>query len=149
MKLVVSACLTGRRCRYDAKTKSNARVNDAVTAWRAEGGTVVSVCPEELGGLSTPRPPCDLHKGDGAAVWEGQAEVRGRIDKLNRTEAYLTGARRALLQAEGSSRAILKAKSPSCGCGSTWVDGELQNGDGVFAAALRKRGVELLTEENL
>ena len=149
MKLVVSACLTGRRCRYDGNAKSTPRVLDAIAAWEADGGIVVSVCPEELGGLPTPRPPCDLHKGAGAEVWAGRAEVLGRHDKSNRTAAYLSGARHALLQSEGSTRAILKARSPSCGCGRTWVDGQLREGDGVFAAALRQQGIELFTEENL
>jgi len=149
MKLVVSACLTGRRCRYDGDSKLNPQVIDAIAAWEKDGGTVVSLCPEELGGLPTPRPPCDLYKGTGKAVWAGHAEVRQRSDQTNHTQAFLHGARRALLQAEGSHRAILKARSPSCGCGETWVDGQLREGDGVFAAALREKGTELFTEENL
>ncbi len=149
MKRVVSACLLGRSCRYDGASKNNAKAKALVRAWEAEGYDVIPLCPEELGDLGTPRPPCELSGGGGADFWSGSADVIGREDGLNRSTGFRLGAERALAMAEGCDRALLKARSPSCGCGQTWIDGELQEGDGVFAARLRALGVPLSTEEDL
>ena len=145
--LLVSACLTGGRCRFDGAGKLHAGVARAVAAHQAAGGDVVEVCPEELGELGTPRSPADLRGGDGADVLAGRATVRRVHDDRDVTVAFVTGARRAAELAEGAGRAILKARSPSCGCGRTAIEGEIRPGDGVFAALLRARGVELRTEE--
>jgi len=149
MKLVVSACLSGRACRYDGQAKPSSAVDEAIKAWEADGGEVLPVCPEELGDLGTPRPPCELRGGDGAAFWKAKARVQGRDDNEDRSAKFAAGAERALEMAAGCSQAILKARSPSCGCGETWIDGALQSGDGVFAARLRALGVSLCTEEEL
>jgi uncharacterized protein YbbK (DUF523 family) len=149
MKLVVSACLTGRACRYDGEAKPSAKVDAALAQWKADGGEVVPVCPEELGDLGTPRPPCELRGGDGADFWNGQARICGSEDQVDRSAAFAEGAEKALKLAEGCKRAILKARSPSCGCARTWIDGEVRCGDGVFAARLRAQGVHLDTEESL
>ncbi|MEC7240178.1 MAG: DUF523 domain-containing protein [Myxococcota bacterium] len=149
MKLVCSACLLGEACRYDGASKAHARVLEHVQSWLAKGGEVVSLCPEELGELGTPRPACELSGGDGAAFWNGSAHIRQRDTRENRSHPYARGAEEALKLAEGATRAVLKARSPSCGCGETWIDGTLQKGDGVFAARMRALGVPLSTEEDL
>ena len=149
MTLVVSACLLGKACRYDGQSKTHLKVQERVSKWRAEGGAVVSVCPEELGDLGTPRPPCDLSGGDGADFWAGQSKVLSRSDRQDHSSGFRRGAERALRLAEGCDRAILKARSPSCGCGETWIEGLVQRGDGVFAAGLRAQGIPLETEEDL
>ena len=143
---IVSACLIGRACRYDGGSKPS----DAVAAWlRARGGVVVAVCPEELGGLGTPRPAAWLVGGDGAAVLDGRARVLRQVDGGDVTDAFRVGARQALALGEGADMAVLKARSPSCGCGQAWIDGQVRSGDGVFAALLRRRGISLCTDEEL
>jgi uncharacterized protein YbbK (DUF523 family) len=147
---VVSACLLGRACRYDGAAKPAAAVRAAVARWEAAGGRVVAVCPEELGALGTPRPAADLRGGDGHAVLAGRAQVRRVDDDHDVTAAFVTGARRALAAAAVTpARAILKARSPSCGVGATSIDGAVFPGDGVFAALLRTCGVPLATDEDL
>ena len=133
--LAVSACLIGRSCRYDGAAKPSAPVIDAVRRWR-EQGEVALVCPEELGGLGTPRPARD-----------GAARVRRNHDGGDVTAQFLAGAAEAGRLVKGAEAAILKARSPSCGCGQTSIDGRPQVGDGVFAALLRRRGVALITDE--
>ena len=113
-KVLVSACLLGRACRYhggDAK-------EEALESTLDEGGAeIVPFCPEEAGGLGTPRPPAQIHGGDGEAVLDGKARVVTE-DGRDVTEAFLAGARAALEAArgEGCSTAYLKERSPSCGC---------------------------------
>lgn len=145
-RTLVSACLLGRACRYDGASKPS----PAVARWlQARGGEVVAVCPEELGGLPTPRPAAWLSGGDGAAVLAGAARVVRGQDGADLTEAFRSGARRALAAAPDASAAVLKARSPSCGGGQTWIDGRVCEGDGVFAALLRGRGVDVRTDEDL
>lgn len=135
-RYVVSACLAGLPCRYDGG--SNLR---PAVARLVEAGEAVPVCPEVLGGLPTPRTPCE-RKDDRV------------IDKLgnDRTAEFASGAEAALYIAEeyGCCAAILKARSPSCGCGHIY-DGTfsrtLIEGDGLFAALLREKNFEIFTEE--
>jgi uncharacterized protein YbbK (DUF523 family) len=112
----------------------------------------VLVCPEEDGGLGTPRPAAEIVGGDGADVLKGTARVltKGGVDV---TEEYLAGARYAVeaARAAGAESAILKARSPSCGSGCIY-DGSfsrtLKGGDGVTAALLRAEGVEVFSEQD-
>lgn len=137
-RYVVSACLAGIECRYTGGGTPHARVLDLVRA-----GEALPVCPEVLGGLGVPRPPCELVDG------------RARTpDGRDCHDAYLAGAAEALRQAReaGCTTAVLKARSPSCGVGCVY-DGTFTHTriprDGVFAALLRKAGFVLLTEEEL
>ena len=145
--VLVSACLAGRACRYDGR----ANPDDAVARLVGEGRAVL-VCPEEDGGLGTPRPAAEIVGGDGDDVLEGRARVMTR-DGADVTQAYLDGARIALeaARARGATTAILKARSPSCGKGCIY-DGShsrtLKAGDGVTAALLRRAGVRVVTEED-
>ena len=109
--ILVSACLCGRRCRYDGEAKENR----ALMA-RLEGQKILPVCPEQLGGLPTPRPACRLVGGDGADVLAGRARL---VDAAgaDRTESFVKGARLTVEAARRHrvQRCFLKAKSPSCG----------------------------------
>ncbi len=111
------------------------------------------VCPEEEGGLPTPRPAAEIEGGRGQSVLEGTARVVTKTG-TDVTDIYVEGARVAVERAEsqGCVAAILKARSPACGCGAVY-DGTfsrtLTEGDGVTAAALRGAGIELMTEEEL
>ncbi len=148
-RVAVSACLLGRPCRYDGGSKPHAGVVALVAAVRAEGGEAVAVCPEELGGLGTPRPAAELRGGDGHAVLHRVARVRRVEDDADVTGAFVAGAAAAVERVGAVEEAILKARSPSCGCGATHIDGRVRPGDGVFAALLRARGVDLRTEADL
>lgn len=148
MSALVSACLLGRACRYDGGSRPSEAVAAAVAAWSAEGVRIVPVCPEELGGLGTPRPPAELSGGDGSRVLAGEARVLRR-DGTDVTAAFVAGAHAAAQAAPDADRALLKARSPSCGAGSCHQDGAVRPGDGVFAALLRARGIRVGTEEDL
>lgn len=146
--VLVSACLAGRACRYDG----GANPDDEVGRLVAEGRAVL-VCPEELGGLGTPRPAAEIQGGDGADVLDGRARVVTQAG-IDVTEEYLAGAHIALDRARsaGVTTAILKARSPSCGNGCIY-DGTFMRsavpGDGVTAALLRRQGIEVLSEEDI
>jgi uncharacterized protein YbbK (DUF523 family) len=146
--ILVSACLAGQACRHDG----SANKDDEVGRLAAEGRAVL-VCPEQDGGLPTPRPAAEIVGGDGADVLAGRARVLTR-NGTDVTEQYLTGARVALEAARraGATTAILKARSPSCGKGCIY-DGSFTRatriGDGVTAALLRAEGIEVLTEDRV
>lgn len=146
--VLVSACLAGRACRYDGSSNQDDQVGRLVAEGRA-----VLVCPEEDGGLGTPRPPAEIHGGDGHDVLAGRARVVTR-DGRDVTRAYVTGAERALEAARrsGAGVAVLKARSPSCGKGCIY-DGSFtrapRSGDGVTVALLEANGIEVVSEEDL
>ena len=137
-KVLVSACLLGKPCRYDGKSKADARVLAL-----AERYELIPVCPEQLGGLPTPRDPSERQ---GARV----VMASGR----DVTEAYRRGeeAALALCQQNGCEAAVLKEKSPSCGCGQIY-DGtfsrRLTAGDGVTAEALKAHGITIYGESDV
>jgi uncharacterized protein YbbK (DUF523 family) len=145
---LVSACLAGRACRYDGSSNEASEISRLVADGRA-----VLVCPEEDGGLGTPRPPAEIEGGDGNDVLEGRARVVTKAGQ-DVTDAYLAGARHALevAQKAGVTRAILKSRSPSCGRGAIY-DGSfsrtLQVGDGVTAALLASHGIAIVSEEDI
>lgn len=146
--ILVSACLAGRACRHDGA----ANPDDEVTRLVAEGRAVM-VCPEEDGGLGTPRPAAEIVGGDGHDVLEGRARVVTRSG-TDVTEAYVRGANVALqaAQSSGAQRAILKARSPSCGKGCIYGGSfgrALHDGDGVTAALLQREGIEVVTDEDV
>ncbi len=141
--IIVSKCFTGECCRYDGKSKPIPRICALVAAGRA-----VAVCPEQLGGLPTPRVPAEL-TADGGLCLDGLGRAVTR-DGRDVTREYVSGAYAALeaAAAAGATRAYLKAKSPSCGCGLIYdgsFTGTLVPGDGVFAALLRRSGVDVRT----
>lgn len=135
---MVSACLAGFACRYDGQTKEDERIVQLVNEGRA-----IAVCPEQLGGLTTPRPPAEIRQEDGAVLTAEGSDV---------TEAFARGARETLriCRLYGLERAILKARSPSCGRGVVYdgtFTGTLTHGDGVTGALLAANGILVETVE--
>jgi len=136
--ILVSACLLGTCCNHEGGHSRRAAVAALAATHR-----LVPVCPEVCGGLPTPRP---------AAERAGGRVVTAAGDDV--TAAYERGARAAveLARAVGARRAVLKARSPSCGTHEVY-DGSfsrtLRAGEGVTAAALRAAGVEVASEEDL
>jgi len=137
--LLVSACLLGVRCNH----RGQASPSDAVAAL---GGRyrLIPVCPETLGGLPTPRPAAEIQP-DGTVRTDDGRDV---------SEAYRLGAAAsvALAEAVGATGAVLKARSPSCGCHEVY-DGtfgrHLRDGAGVTAAALSAAGVAVRSEDDV
>lgn len=137
-RFVVSACLAGERCRYDSGDNTCALVVRLV-----QEGKAVPACPEILGGLATPRSPCE-RQGDRVMNRDGQ----------DVTDFFERGAALAMERAHtnGCTAAIVKSRSPSCGYGRIY-DGSFSrtfcSGDGVWAEKLRAEGFELFSEESL
>lgn len=143
---VISACLAGCRCRYDGDDNLVDRFKEMV-----EQGQAVFVCPEQLGGLSTPRPPAEIVGGTGEDVLNGTARVVTKQGE-DVTEQFVRGAEEALRMAQlvGAREAILKERSPSCG--STLIydgtySGAKRPGHGVTAALLERHGIHVYSEE--
>jgi uncharacterized protein YbbK (DUF523 family) len=138
-KVLVSACLLGRSCTYEGKHNGDGELARALE----DGGLeAVPFCPEEHGGLGTPRPPADL-TASAEDVLDGRgAVVTHRGEDV--TEGFRRGAEGALEACArlGIRRAFLKERSPSCGCAATHVAGEVVPGPGLTAALLRRNGIE-------
>lgn len=140
MNILVSHCLLGQPCRYDA----GARSHPDLLRLAQLGYRLIPVCPEVLGGLPTPRPPAEL-QADGRVLDREGRDV---------TLPYLEGARLALelARAHACTLAILKERSPSCGCGEIY-DGtfsrRLVPGLGVTARLLSQHGVRVLGESQV
>ncbi len=139
--ILVSTCLVGLRTRYDGDTRPDDQVVALMRTRR-----LIPACPEQLGGLPTPRVKSSLSGGDGKAVLEGWAKVANEAGR-NVTEQFLRGARETvnLARMTGARFAILKEKSPSCGVAITNIDFEPAPGCGVTTAALRMLGIEIFT----
>ena len=140
MKLLISACLLGLPCRYDGKSKP--LPEDALARLRAKFD-LVPVCPEQLGGLPTPRTPSERR---GARVVMRSGE--------DVTAQYRRGAESTLEIARltGADAALLKERSPSCGKGTICdgsFTGTLTSGDGVTAEILRKAGFAVYGESEI
>lgn len=138
MKLLVSACLLGSCCRYDGGAKAH-----GLAAELAKRHILVPVCPEQLGGLATPRPPAE-RQGDFVRTRDG-ADV---------TEPYRRGAQEALKLCRllGCEAAVLKERSPSCGYGKIYngtFSGVLRDGDGVTAELLSAHGIPVYGESRM
>ncbi len=138
MVILISECLLGVDCRYDGRTNA---CPDLWQKLREHGHTIVPVCPEQLGGLSTPRPPVE---------WQGGRAMN--IEGKDCTEAFLRGAEQALKVSElyGCELAILKAHSPSCGTyqiyDGTFSD-TLTEGNGATAELLLQKGIKVIDED--
>ncbi|PHR27106.1 MAG: hypothetical protein COA36_10075 [Desulfotalea sp.] len=128
---LISSCLLGLCTRYDAKIKNYpdipSKFHDAI---------LIPICPEQLGGLATPRVAADLTGGDGNDVLNSRASVVTKSG-IDVTTAFIQGAEQVLkiAQMQKISKAILKARSPSCG-----VTGNI----GVTAALLQKHNIEIV-----
>lgn len=143
---IVSACLAGIQCRYDQKHQKEDRILELV-----RNGKAIPVCPEQIGGLSTPRPPAEIEGGDGEDVLDGKAKVID-IHGNDVTEAFIQGAYETLKIAKeiGATEAILKERSPSCGSCMIYngeFTGNKKPGSGVTAALLRRHQIQVRSEE--
>ena len=137
MKLC-SACLLGIACRYDGKKKKNTKI---IKLLKKE--VLIPVCPEQLGGLPTPR---EASEKKGKKVFSKSGK--------NVTANFEKGAEQVLQIAKTYKikEAILKQRSPSCGCNQIYsgdFSGTIVKGDGVTTALLKKHDIKVITEEDL
>lgn len=136
--IVVSACLLGHNCKYNGGNNYCSKLEQL-----KEQYNFIDVCPEVLGGLPTPRIPSEI-KGNKVINKEG----------IDVTDNYNKGALLALEKAlkNNCKRAILKAKSPSCGCGKVY-DGSfsstLIDGDGITSKLFKEHNIQVFTEEEI
>lgn len=141
-KILVSACLLGKNCKYSGGSNYSGDVADYIKK-HAEQLYAVSICPEVMGGLPTPRAPAELC---GNTVMTKLGE--------DVTAEYEKGAEETikLAEKEGCRYAILKERSPSCGSGSIYdgtFSGTLITGDGKTAARLKAVGIKVYGETQL
>lgn len=137
MRVLVSACLLGLPCRYDGTGKLLEGIPALV-----KGVEWVPVCPEQLGGLATPRPPAE-RVGERVMTREGE-DVTGQYRRGGALAA-------ALAEFLDCGCALLKARSPSCGSGAVYdgtFSGTLTPGDGVTAEAVKGLNIPVFDEEH-
>lgn len=131
--ILVSACLVGINCKYSGGNNYNEKIFNLV-----KEGKAIPICPEQLGGLKTPRLP---------------AEIKNEcvINKNNEdvTKEFVKGANEVLNLAKelGIKKAVLQPRSPSCGCGRIFsgnFDNTLVDGNGITADLLIKNGIKVI-----
>lgn len=132
--ILVSACLCGINCKYNGKNNYNKKIFNLV-----KEGKAIPICPEQLGGLSTPRIPSEIK--DGRVINKEGIDV---------TENFKKGALEVLELCKklNINKVILKSKSPSCGKGLIYsgdFDGKLVEGNGILTELLLKNDIEVIT----
>lgn len=138
MKILVSACLLGKNCKYNGGNNLNQGVLGFI-----EGHEVIGVCPEQLGGLSTPRLPAEMVEG-----------IVTNKEGISVDNEFRKGAQEALAVAleKKVDLAILQSRSPSCGVKEIYdgsFSGKKVKGQGVFARLLTKYGIKVLDAEDI
>lgn len=138
MKILVSACLLGKNCKYNGGNNLNQGVLEFI-----EGQEVIGVCPEQLGGLSTPRLPAEIVAG-----------LVTNKEGVSVDNEFRKGAQEALAVALENKvdLAILQSRSPSCGVKEIYdgsFSGKKIKGQGVFAKLLSARGIKVLDAEDV
>ncbi|WP_432356035.1 DUF523 domain-containing protein [Sporosarcina sp. A2] len=144
--ILVSSCLAGLQVRYNGTHCLNHRISKLI-----EEGQAIPVCPELLGGFSTPREPAEIIGGNGEDVLDGKAKVVEKSGK-DVTELYIKGAYTTLKKAKdvNATVVVLKEYSPSCGSSTIYNGkflGEKVAGNGVTTALLRRNGLQVISEE--
>ena len=146
--ILISACLLGRNVKYSG--------GNNLCPWLAKyynTDDFIAICPECFGVLPIPRLPAEIQGGSGEDVLNGSAKVTDK-DGKDVTQNFISGAQKALAYAKkhNASCAILKARSPSCGCGMIY-DGSFSSGkkagNGVTAALFLQHDIKVYTEETL
>ena len=146
--ILVSSCLAGLEVRYNGTHCLDKKIRQLL-----EENQAISVCPELLGGFSTPREPAEIVGGNGDDVLNGKAKV---VEKSGRdvTELYIQGAYATLRKAQEveATVVILKEFSPSCGS-SMIYNGEFKGkkivGNGVTTALLKRNGIQVVAEDRI
>ena len=138
MKIAVSACLLGENCKYNGGNNYSEKVCEYIKSCE-----VVSVCPEVLGGLPTPRESAEIVKG-----------IVSHKDGTSVDKEFRLGAKAALeiIKAQRADLVILQSRSPSCGVNTIYdgsFSGRIISGQGVFAELLRENGIKVMDVADL
>ncbi len=142
--ILVSACLCGKDCKWDGGNNKNQKLLDYMESMKGKA-EFHEVCPEQMGGLSTPRPASEIRVEDRRVV---------NTEGVDVTEEFLRGAELALQVAKefGCTLAILKERSPSCGCHGIY-DGtfskKIVDGMGKAAELLIANGIRVIGESEI
>ncbi|ULT59646.1 DUF523 domain-containing protein [Neobacillus drentensis] len=144
--ILVSSCLAGLKVRYNGTHSLDERLAKLI-----EENKAFTVCPELLGGFSTPREPAEIIGGDGEDVLDGKAKVVEKSGK-DVTELYIKGAYAALEMAKNTNATLVVLKENSPSCGSTMIyNGEFKGkkvvGNGVTSSLLKRNGFQVISEE--
>ena len=144
-KVLISACLLGKACRYNGKNSFLKELENIAVDW-------VSVCPEESGGLGTPRSPAEI-QGDTEKIINNESFILNNKG-IDVTSNFIEGAKISLKEGlkEGVEIAILKSKSPSCGIEKIYdgsFSGVLKKGNGFFAHLCQKNGIDCISSDNI
>jgi len=138
MKILVSACLMGRNCKYNGGNNYCEKLQKLI-----QGREVIEVCPEVLAGLGTPRTPIEICNG---TVISKDGEVVD--EKIRRATAQILDQ----IRDEEIEVCVLKSRSPTCGVKQVYdgsFTGKLVDGAGVLAQALKDAGYKLLDSEDI
>ena len=146
--ILISACLLGRNVKYSGGNNLCPRL-----AKYYNTDDFIAICPECFGVLPIPRPPAEIQGGSGEDVLSGNATVADKNGK-DVTQNFISGAQKALAYAKkhNANCAILKSRSPSCGCGMIYdgsFNGGKKAGNGVTAALFLQHGIKVYTEETI
>ena len=146
--ILVSACLLGLNTKYNGETNAHSLIRKY-----SSSGRFIPICPEQLGGLPTPREPMEIINGNGQEVLLGQCSVQGEHgDEV--TSQFIQGANEVLKIVEmvTVTAAILKERSPTCGVNYIY-DGSFAHriipGQGVTSALLKQHNIPIYSEEGL
>lgn len=135
MKIGMSACLAGRNCKYNGKNNLNQKVMK-----QFENDQIILVCPEQLGGLDTPRTPCEIRSG----------RVVNR-EGTDVTEQFEQGANAAFELVKDCDLVVLQPRSPSCGVSHVYdgtFSGKLVEGCGFFAKKCKMSNIPIMEAES-
>ncbi|MFA9398092.1 MAG: DUF523 domain-containing protein [Clostridiaceae bacterium] len=149
--ILVSACLCNINCKYSGGNNKNEKVLELF-----KQGRVIPVCPEQLGGLETPRDCCEIHGGEGKDVLNNKAKVLTNKG-ADVSEKFKKGAYETLKIAKELEKSdveyfILQSRSPSCGLGEIYdgnFNGEFKKGNGVAAQLLIDNGYKVIDVKDL
>lgn len=147
MNILVSACLLGVNCKYDGSNNNVQKLEQLIKKYN-----LVPICPEQLGGLSTPRCASEICSGTGKEVLKGISRVISK-DRKDVSQEFVKGAVEVLDIAKkyNCKIAILKQRSPSCGSGLIYdgsFNSNIVEGNGVCSQLLIDNGVKVVSEEN-
>lgn len=146
--MIVSACLVGVSCKYNGGNNDNDKVKEFL-----KDKQYIIICPEQLGGLTTPRKPSEINQAGGKEVLIGNSKVISCENK-DVTENFVKGAKESLNIAKifNCKQALLKEGSPSCGCNLIYdgtFTGKKISGMGVTAALFNENNIEVFSEKEL
>lgn len=146
--ILVSACLFGINCKYSGDNNENSKVKKFL-----KDKEFVLVCPEQLGGLTTPRDPAEIINKSDTKILDDNISVISNKNK-DVTESFLRGARETLKIAQiyNCKEAILKEGSPSCGANFIYdgtFSGVKVSGEGITTKLLRQNGIKVISEKEL